>query len=340
MVSFAPAGNRDYRSHLADPRNVLNGFVSAGYTALAAGFAAMVVLHATSGLNPLYAVISVHLYTPLGWLLPVALGLFALGACAFALAARLVAGPRWLPWTLYAWAALIAVVAAVPSDPPDVTAFSAPHFVHRYAAFAAFCVMAGLGIALGRRLRRDRPEERRSALASGVCGWFSVAVLAFTSAPYVLEWFGAGRPWWLEMGGLLQRLTVASGIVALVVVGRCLQRRAATAPLKTAPRSVEALGLGLRPGPARVPVPVLDVAQAPADLGDRVGLPVVAFGGHLGAGVGLRDAVRADGVRRELVPTRLAGPEPLQARELLQVETPVEGDRAAGGAVPGVLGAA
>ncbi|THV22072.1 DUF998 domain-containing protein [Glycomyces paridis] len=334
MVSFAPAGIRNGRDRAPEAADVLNGFATVGYGSLAAGLVAMVVLHATSGLNPLYAVVSVHLYTPLGWLLPVALGLFALGACAFGLMARLAGAPRWLPWSLFAWAAFISVVAIVPSDRMGVTHFSPGHYVHRYAAFAAFCTMAVLGIVLGRWLRANEPGERRNATASIVCGWFSVGVLVLTSAPYVLEWFGIGRPWYLGMGGLLQRLTVLSGLVALVVVGRYLQRVAA------APSSVEALGLGLRPGAARVPVQVGDVAQAPADLGDGVGRPVVGLLGHLGAGVGLGDAVGADGVLRELVPARLAVPQQVEAGELLQVEAPFEGERAAGGAVAAELAAA
>ncbi|MQM25261.1 DUF998 domain-containing protein [Glycomyces sp. NEAU-7082] len=324
MVSFAPAANRTAAA------SVPNGFIGVGNASLAAGLAAMVVLHATSGLNPLYKVISIHLYTPLGWLLPVALGLFALGASAFALQARTVGAPRWLSWSLFAWAAFIAVVAIVPSDRDGVTEFSTPHLIHRYAAFVAFCIMAGLGIAFGRWLHRREPDRARRANTVVACAWFSVAALSFTSAPYVLEWFGMGRPQWLEMAGLLQRLTIASGIVALLVIGGYLKTRAS---------SVEALGLGVRPGVARGPVLALDVAQAPQDLGDRVGAPVVPFAGHLGTGVGLGDAVGADRVLGQLVPAGLLAPEQLQARELLQVEAPLERERAAGGAVPGELAA-
>ena len=64
--------------------------------------------------------------------------------------------------------------------------------------------------------------------------------------------------------------------------------------------SVEAVALAVAPGAARRAVAVLDVAEAPADLGDRVGGPVGAGRGHLGAGEGLRDAVGrgAAGCRR------------------------------------------
>jgi hypothetical protein len=323
MVSFAPAANR------TAPVTVPNGFTGFGNAAMAVGVVAMVVLHATSGLNPLYKVISIHLYTPLGWLLPVALGLFSLGASAYALQARAAGAPKWLSWSLFAWAAAIAVVAIVPSDRDGVTDFSTHHYVHRYAAFVAFCTMAILGIAFGRWLRRTEPDRARRAGTVIGCSWFSVAVLTLTSLPYVLEWWGVPRPIWLEMGGLLQRLTIASGIVALIVIGGYLKTR-----------SVEPLGLGVRPGVARGPVLPLDVAQAPQDLRDRVGAPVVAFTGHLGTGVGLGDAVGAERVLGELVPAGLLAPQQLQARELLQVVPAFERDRTPRRTVPGELVAA
>src|SRR5690606_38695979 len=60
------------------------------------------------------------------------------------------------------------------------------------------------------------------------------------------------------------------------------------------------------------------VAQAPADLGGRVGLPVRAGAGHLAARQGLRDAVGArGGVLRVGVPVALALPEGLQAAPLV-----------------------
>ena len=65
-------------------------------------------------------------------------------------------------------------------------------------------------------------------------------------------------------------------------------------------RSVPAVALAVAPGAAGRAVAVLDVAEAPADLGDRVGRPVGAGRGHLGAGQRLRDAVapRSWGCRR------------------------------------------
>ena len=77
----------------------------------------------------------------------------------------------------------------------------------------------------------------------------------------------------------------------------------------------------MAPGAARGAVAVVDVAEAPLDLGGGVGLPVVAGGGHLGAGKGLRDAVGAGGgVGGADVPARLLLPQRLEAGEL--VETP------------------
>src|SRR5580700_4866613 len=80
---------------------------------------------------------------------------------------------------------------------------------------------------------------------------------------------------------------------------------------------VPAVGLFVRPGAARRAVTALDVGEAPADLGSRVGLPVGAGARHQRARQRLRDAVRAG--TRVLggdVPAALALPERLEAREL------------------------
>ena len=76
-------------------------------------------------------------------------------------------------------------------------------------------------------------------------------------------------------------------------------------------------GLGVAPRGARRAVDVLDVLQAPLDLGGRVGLPVGAGAGHLGAGQRLRDAVGAGGaVAGVRVPAALLHPQRVQAAEL------------------------
>jgi hypothetical protein len=318
MIIHAPLGERDA---------TLKALTTAGFTALGAGFAAMVVLHATSGLNPVRVVISLHLYTPLGWLLPVALVLLGLGACAFAAVARRVAAPRWMSPMLLAWAGLLGLVALFPTDPPGLPEVSLVSAIHRYAAFCAFSTMAVMGLCFAKWAKGgDCPEKvRRAVLVSS-----SIAAVALVacSTPYVAEWFGVPRTPGAFGAGLLQRTTVGFELVALAYIGAWLSG------------SVEALGLGHGPSAARVVVPAGDVVEAPADLGDRVGLPVVAFGGHLAPRVGLGDAVGADRVRGELVPAGLAAPEEFQARELLEVPAPFEGERAAGGAVPGVLAAA
>ncbi|HEX2144506.1 MAG TPA: DUF998 domain-containing protein [Glycomyces sp.] len=318
MIIHAPLGDRDA---------TLKGLTTAGFTALGVGLAAMVVLHATSGLNPVEVVISLHLYTPLGWLLPVALVLFGLGACAFAAVARQVAAPRWLSPMLLAWAGLLGLVALFPTDPPGLPEVSVISAIHRYAAFCAFSTMAFMGLAFARWARGSEcPERVRKAVL--VSSWIAVVALVACSTPYVAEWFGVPREPGAFGAGLLQRTTVGFELVALACVGAWLKG------------SVEALGLGLRPGVAGGVVPALDVAQAPSDLGDRVGAPVVADRGHLVPGVGLRDAVGADRVLGEFVPAGFLVSQRFPARELSEVESGVERERAAGGLVPGVLAAA
>ena len=214
MIIHAPLGDRE---------TTLKGLTAAGFTALGAGLAAMVVLHATSGLNPVEVVISLHLYTPLGWLLPVALVLFGLGACAFAAVARQVAAPRWLSPMLLVWAALLGLVALFPTDPPElhpeVTLVSA---IHRYAAFCAFSTMALMGLAFARWARGSAcPERVRKAVLA--CSWIAVIALTACSAPYVAEWFGVPREPGAFAAGLLQRTTVGMELVALAFVGAWLK---------------------------------------------------------------------------------------------------------------------
>ena len=86
-------------------------------------------------------------------------------------------------------------------------------------------------------------------------------------------------------------------------------------------RSVPAVGLAVAPGAAGAAVAVLDVAEAPADLGHRVGRPVGAGRGHLRAGQRLRDAVGRGGrVVGVDPPAGLAGVERVEAAELVQAE--------------------
>nr|QZD53523.1 DUF998 domain-containing protein [Glycomyces sp. TRM65418] len=318
MIIHAPLGDND---------TPLKGLTTAGFAALGAGVAAMVVLHATSGLNPVEVVISLHLYTPLGWLLPVALVLFGLGACAFAAVARRVAAPRWLSPMLLVWAGFLGLVALFPTDPPGLPDVSLVSAIHRYAAFCAFATMGLMGLAFAKWARGSEcPERVRRAVLA--CSWVAMAALTACSAPYVAEWFGVPREPGAFAAGLLQRTTVGFELVALGFVGAWLKG------------SGEALGLGVRPGVAGGVVPVLDVAEAPGDRGDRVGAPVVADAGHLVPGAGLRDAVGADRVLGECVPTGFFVPQQVQARELVGAESGGEHQGAAGSPVPGVLAAA
>jgi hypothetical protein len=323
MIIHPPLG----RSALRKSETSLKGLTTAGFAALGAGLAAMVVLHATSGLNPVEVVISLHLYTPLGWLLPVALVLFGIGACAFAAVARQVASPRWLSPMLLVWAGFLGLVAVFPTDPPGLPDVSLISAIHRYAAFCAFATMGLMGLAFAKWARGSEcpAKVRRAILASS---WIAVVALVACSAPYVAEWFGVPREPGAFAAGLLQRTTVGFELIALAFVGSWLNG------------SVEALGLGHRPGVAGGAVLALDVAEAPGDLGDRVGAPVVADAGHLVPGVGLRDAVGADRVLGEFVPAGLFVPQQFQARELLQVEAGLERQGAARGPVPREFAAA
>src|SRR5690348_17612561 len=79
--------------------------------------------------------------------------------------------------------------------------------------------------------------------------------------------------------------------------------------------SVVVVDLPEGPGFAGVSVDGLDVAQAPLDLGGRIGLPVRSRARHLAARQRLRDAVRAAGVLRVVPPAALPVPHVLQAAE-------------------------
>lgn len=215
---------------LSRSNDLLKGLTATGFVGIGAGLAAMVVLHATSGLNPAFDVISAHLYTPLGWLLPLSLALFALGASSFGLLAHAVGGPRWLTVGLFVWSGFIALVALFPTDPPEATEYSAIHFVHRYSAFLAFCTMAFLGFAFNRWAGRDGRCSQRCRRAVAVCSWVAVGSLAVTSAPYVLDFLAIEAPRWTDAAGLNQRMTVGSELLLLAVVGGWLRLQAPAVP--------------------------------------------------------------------------------------------------------------
>src|SRR5215469_9739680 len=82
-------------------------------------------------------------------------------------------------------------------------------------------------------------------------------------------------------------------------------------------RLIPACCLLVRPSAARRAVVALNVGQAPAYLGGRVGLPVASGTRHLRPGQRLRDAVGA-GTRVLSIraPAALVGPQRLEAGEL------------------------
>ena len=211
MTSTAPQPSRTA---------LLKGATAVGFTGLILGLAAMAVLHLTAGQNPAYDVLSAFLHSPFGWLFPVSLGLFAAGAAAFGLAAQAGGAPRWMSALLYLWSGLIALVALFPTDPPGTVEYSAVHLVHRYAAFAAFCVMIALGFAC----TRSRGCRERCGRAVVACSWVAVAALTVTALPYVLDFFGVEAPHWTDAAGLNQRVTVGSELIALMRLGGWLRR--------------------------------------------------------------------------------------------------------------------
>lgn len=272
---------------------VLKRLTSGGFAAIAAGLSAMVVLHAASGLNPVEVVISLHLYTPLGWLLPLSLTLFASGACVFAAAASRAGAPRWVSAMLLAWAALLGLVALFPTDPPGLDEVSVIAAVHRYSAFCAFVTMAVMGVCFGRWARdadRCSPRMRRAIAA---CGWIAAAALASCSTPYVMEWFGVPREPGSYAAGLLQRMTVGAELVVLVVLGGWLREH--------------------RAGPGRV----LDAAgrrreTGPGDGGEGRSRPARLGGAPSGAARAFGPS--GDGAAR-IDPVRVrSGPEPVLQR--------------------------
>lgn len=253
---------------------ILKRLTTGGFAALGTGLAAMVVLHATSGLNPVEVVISLHLYTPLGWLLPFSLALLGAGACAFAAAARRAGAPPWMSRMLLAWAGLLALVALFPTDPPGLPEVSLVSAIHRYSAFCAFSTMAVMGVVFSRWARHDDRCPPRVRLAVAGFSWLAVAALVSCSTPYVMEWFGVPREPGAYAAGLLQRTTVGSEMVVLAVFGLWLRERRAEAPPAPAPRtacrSSEATGRARRGGPLLEAPAVQIAAYAPlSPVGSR-----------------------------------------------------------------------
>ncbi|SNY28846.1 hypothetical protein SAMN05421748_103143 [Paractinoplanes atraurantiacus] len=99
-----------------------------------------------------------------------------------------------------------------------------------------------------------------------------------------------------SFGSVLSVLSVASfgSVLSIGAIGAVAATGSSVvAAAAVAVGLVVAVVLEVLPGAARGLVAALDVAEAPLDLGGGVGLPVGALGGHLAAGEGLGDAVRA-----------------------------------------------
>jgi hypothetical protein len=238
---------------LANSEPQVKTLTGVGFASLAAGLAAMIPLHAASGLDPVDAVISIHLFTPLGWLLPIALSLFAASAWSFAIAARTVGTPRWMMRSLAAWGVLVAMVALFPTDPPGGDRVTWTADVHRYAAFFAFCTMAGLGLAFARWARREGACGTRTVRTVTALSWVAIGSLVAVAVPYAVAFVGVEPPAWTEPAGLTQRMTVGSELIVLAIMGRWLR---AAAPRAEAGRATSAPVVTRTASPApRVAVP-------------------------------------------------------------------------------------
>ncbi|MDH2429108.1 DUF998 domain-containing protein [Sphaerisporangium sp. TRM90804] len=270
-----------------------NRLMTSGYAALAGGAAAMITLHAVSGLDPLRDMISEYAYNPHGWLLAVSLGLFAAGSALLAgeLARR---GVR--PSTVVlvgVWSCCMVMIAAFPTDRPGMS-LSMSGGIHRYAALAAFLCMPLAGWAVAARGGGGRTRLLRAlSLAAG-------GFLLLVVTPYAVRMLG------LDPGaipaGLTQRLVVVTEVIILALMALPPRRATAHAARATGVaarvtgmtaldtgvtgRAARAAGRGARPAAAAVvvgaPRPAReDISPAGAGLGRREA--VLAGAGRVGA---------------------------------------------------------
>ncbi len=190
----------------------MRGLLVSAIATIGAGSAAMTVLHADAGLDPLHSVISEYAFQPAGWLLPTSLTAFAVGAVLVAEALRRAGAGRWTVALLLAWAASMVLIGAFPTDRPGVP-LSLSGGIHRYAAFVAFLVMPVAGLLLARaRLRYAAALRVLSAVALGA--------LVLVVVPYVVRVFGIPLTNDDIPAGLTQRVVVVTevGVLALAAL--------------------------------------------------------------------------------------------------------------------------
>lgn len=194
--------------------------VAGGLAAVGAGAGAMVGLHLSAGLDPVWDLISEYAFEPEGWLLPTSLTLLAAGAGMFATVMLRHGADRRIVALVQGWAVCMLLIGVFPTDRPGVP-LSLSGGIHRYAAFVAFLAMPVAGLLLARRI-----GHRRTATALKTLSGLAFVALVAVVVPYLLDM--AGMPVTPEdlPAGLTQRLVVATELGVLVLLGATLLREA------------------------------------------------------------------------------------------------------------------
>ncbi|GAA3512492.1 putative membrane protein [Streptosporangium album] len=221
-----------------------------GHAAIGAGAVAMLGLHVVTGLDPVHTVISEYAFEPDGWLLPVSLTFFAVGATVFGAALARRGEDRKAALLVVTWGLCMLLIGAFPTDEPGVP-LSMSGGIHRYAAFVAFLTMPVAGLMLARRYAAS-PYSRAVRLLSMA----SLGVLVLVVLPYVVRTVGFDLTNDDIPAGVTQRLVVVFEVAVLVMLGLVLA--AGRAP-------------GRRPVPA---VPIAVPAPRPSGEPQRVAGPV------------------------------------------------------------------
>ncbi|GHH66928.1 hypothetical protein GCM10017673_13260 [Streptosporangium violaceochromogenes] len=224
-----------------------------GYTALAAGTAAMVGLHVATGLDPVHTVISEYAFEPDGWLLPVSLTFFAAGAVAFGGALARRDTDRGAAILVCLWGLCMLLIGAFPTDAPGVP-LSMSGGIHRYAAFVAFLAMPVAGLILSRRHVTGSLARVLRLLSLA-----SLGVLVLVVVPYVVRMFGIDLTDDDIPAGVTQRLVVGFEVAVLAALGSAPVVRRRGGRLRK-PRPAARPGV---PVPAAVPAVVRAVAPVP-----------------------------------------------------------------------------
>ncbi|GAA5767594.1 hypothetical protein Aros01_04096 [Streptosporangium roseum] len=187
-----------------------------GYAAIGAGAVAMLGLHVATGLDPVHTVISEYAFEPDGWLLPVSLTSFAVGATAFGVALARRGADRRAALLVGVWGLCMLLIGAFPTDEPGVP-LSMSGGIHRYAAFVAFLTMPVAGLMLARR-HAASPYARSVRLLSLA----SLGVLVLVVLPYVARMAGIDLTNDDIPAGVTQRLVVVFEVAVLVMLGLVL----------------------------------------------------------------------------------------------------------------------